>query len=83
MSVEKKRRGRVVVVEVVVGVESARMKGVAEEADITAGSLSLKWDTTASVAEEEVAMRKADADIVAGNNSPAAAAAVAAERNCS
>jgi hypothetical protein len=72
MSVEKKRRGRVVVV----GVESARMKGVA---DITAGSLSLKWDTTASVAEEEVAMRKADADIVAGNNS----AAVAAERNCS
>jgi hypothetical protein len=55
------------------------MKGVA---DITAGSLSLKWDTTASVAEEEVAMRKADADIVAGNNSPAAAA-VAAERNCS
>jgi hypothetical protein len=79
MSVEKKRRGRVVVVEVVVGVESAKMKGVAEEADITAGSLSLKWETTASVAAEEVAMRKADADIVAGNNS----AAVAAERNCS
>jgi hypothetical protein len=43
----------------------------------------LKWETTASVAAEEVAMRKADADIVAGNNSPAAAAAVAAERNCS
>ncbi len=81
MSVEKKRRGRVVVEVVVVGVESARMKGVAEEADITAGSLSLKWETTASVAAEEVAMRKADADIVAGNNSPAAA--VAAERNCS
>lgn len=76
MSVEKTKR-----------VESARMKRVAEEADIKAKSLSSKWETTVSVAEEEVAMRKADADIVVvvvGNNSRAAAAAVVvAEPNCS
>ena len=75
MSVEKTKR-----------VESARMKGVAEEADIKAKSLSSKWETTVSVAEEEVAMRKADADIVVvGNNSRAAATVVvvAAEPNCS
>ena len=78
MSVEKTKR-----------VESARMKRVAEEADIKAKSLSSKWETTVSVAEEEVAMRKANADIVVvGNNSRAAAAAttavvVVAEPNCS
>ena len=66
------------------GVESARMKGVAEEADIKAESLSWKWETRRSVAAEEVAMRKADADIVAaGNNSLVGVAAVAAELNCS